>query len=304
MAATVSPRLRIDPRLLQRLKGLELKSRFLVRGLYNNRHRTGDHGASTEFVEHRDYRRGDELRSIDWRVFARTDRLHVKVHEMESNMRVQILLDTSESMRVPPPAGLPSKLELGSTVAGGIAMLVESQQDAVGLISLGDRIEEQIPARQGKTHLALLYQHLGAPRGSKGGNFGELVLEASARLGTRGMVFLITDALDDTERLFSALKNLRAREHDVTLIQVLDRQELDFPFDRMTEFRHPETGRRIVGDPAVLRAKYFERLNAHQARIVEICQKSQAHFLRLNNGDDLTKLLSLHLIRRLVRGGR
>src|SRR6516162_38990 len=104
MPITATP-LSIDPAVLQRLKGIELRSRFLVRGLYSSRHRTADHGSSTEFIEHREYRRGDELRSIDWRVMARTDRLYVKVHEMESNMRVHLVVDTSASMRVPPPAG-------------------------------------------------------------------------------------------------------------------------------------------------------------------------------------------------------
>src|SRR5262245_3088100 len=98
--------LEIDPMLLQRLKGIELRSRFLVRGLYSSRHRTADQGASTEFIEHREYRRGDELRRIDWRVMGRTDRLFMKVHEMEALMRVFLIVDTSESMRVPPPAGL------------------------------------------------------------------------------------------------------------------------------------------------------------------------------------------------------
>src|SRR4051794_38803823 len=101
--AVTDARLEIDPALMQRIKGIELKSRFLVRGLYSSRHRTADHGSSTEFVEHREYRRGDELRSIDWRVMARTNRLYVKVHEMESNMRVHLVVDTSASMRVPPP---------------------------------------------------------------------------------------------------------------------------------------------------------------------------------------------------------
>src|SRR5204863_7302548 len=111
------------------------------RGLYSSRHRTKDRGSSTEFIEHREYRWGDEIRTIDWRVLARTDRLYVKVHEMEANMRVHLVLDTSASMRVPPPAGLPGKLELASTIAGAIAVLAEGQQDSVGLLCVGDRIE-------------------------------------------------------------------------------------------------------------------------------------------------------------------
>ena len=304
LARTAPAQLKIDPVLLQRLKGIELKSHFLVRGLYSNRHRTADHGLSTEFVEHREYRRGDELRTIDWRVLARTDRLYVKVHEMESNMRVHLLLDTSASMRVPPPEGLPSKLELASAIAGAVAMMVETQQDSVGLLALGNRIEEHIPTRQGKTHLSLLYQHLANPPGDGGGRFGELLREATGRMGTRGLVFLFTDALDDPEVLFSALKNLAVRQQDVTVIQVLDRNEIEFPFDRMTEFRHPETGGRLVGNPAGLRAKYQSRLSAHLETVRDYCRRARADYLCLHNGDDLKKLLALHFIRRAVQGGR
>jgi uncharacterized protein (DUF58 family) len=302
MTATAE-QLEVDPRLLERLKGIELKSRFLVRGLYSSRHRTRDVGSSTEFIEHREYRWGDEIRTIDWRVLARTDRLYVKVHEMEANMRVHVVLDTSASMRVPPPPGLPSKLELAGVIAATIAVMAEGQQDSVGLLCIGNRVEEAIPARQGKTHLHLLFQHLSAPRGSGGGRFGELVLESGAHLGTRGMVFLLTDGLDDPDRIFSALKDLRVRQQDVTLIQILDRNEREFPFDRMTEFRHPENGERVVGDPAVLRGNYLKRLQTHLERVQSSCRKSQADYLLLDNGDDLRKLLSLHFLRRLMRGG-
>jgi uncharacterized protein (DUF58 family) len=297
------PRLEIDPALLQRLKGVELKSRFLVRGLYTSRHRTADRGASTEFIEHREYRKGDELRTIDWRVLARTNRLYVKVHEMEADMRIHLLLDTSESMRVPPPARLPNKLELACVLAGTISVLAEGQQDAVGLACLGNRIEEFIPPKQGKLHLQLLFQHLGEPRGHGGGRFGELVLEASARLGPRGLVFILTDALDNPDLLQTALQQLRVREQDVTVIQILDRNEIDFPFDRLTEFRHPETGARIVGDPAALRSRYQARLKAHLKRVQTCCKKAHAEYLLLDNAADLNKLLVLHFIRRMIHSG-
>ncbi len=304
--AAASKQFSIDPVLLQRLKGIELKSRFLVRGLYNNRHRTSDFGSSTEFIEHREYRRGDEIRSIDWRVYGRTNRFYVKVHEMEANMRVQLLVDTSASMRVPPPPGLPGKLELACVIAGALAMMAQTQQDSVGLMLIGNRIEEQLPARQGVNHLHEIYQHLAHPRGGGGGKFGELVQVATERLASRSMVFLITDALDDPAILGAALKNLRVRLLDATVIQIFDKMELEFPFDRMTEFRHPESGARIIGDPAALRNKYLERLEKHRQAIVDICQKAQADLLQLSNADDLVKLLSLHFIRRLSAptGGR
>ena len=118
------------------------------------------------------------------------------------------------------------------------------------------------------------------------------------------MVVLLTDALDTPEALEAALQRLRVRRHDATVIQILDRREVEFPYDRMTEFCHPETGRRIVGHPASLRERYLERLKAHNEKIGEICRKSEADHLFLHTGDDLRKLLTLHFIRRLLRRSR
>ena len=293
--------LTIDPRLLEQLKGIELKSRFLVRGFYENRHRTRDFGASNEFIEHRDYQQGDEIRRIDWRVFARTHRLYVKRFEMEANMRVHFILDTSDSMRVPAEDHRLTKLELASTIVGAVAMMAVAQQDSVGLFCIGDRIEDAIPARQGMRHLASIFQRLGMPRGRGGGNFGQIAWEAMTRIGRRGVTFVLTDALDTLDPLFEALKGLMVREQDVTLLQVLDETELTFPFDKMTEFRHPETGRRIMGDPLALRERYLARLEAHQERIRAFCRQHGVDYVRVHNGDDLIALMSSHFLQRLTR---
>jgi len=302
--ATTQTGLSIDPHLLQSLRGIELKSRLLVRGLYSNRHRTKEFGHSTEFIEHRDYRPGDDVRSIDWRLYARTDRVFVKRHEMESNMRVHFLLDTSDSMRVPPPPGLPGKLELASVIVGAVATMVAMQQDAAGLFCLGDRIEERIPARQGAGHLAQIYQHLQDPKGSGGGNFGELVAHATRSMRRRAVAFVVTDALDDWDVLFDALRGLCVREHDVTLFQVMDRDELEFPYDRMTEFRHPESSSRVVGDPMVLRDGYMNRLGAFLQRVESDCKRWRVDYVRLHNADDLVRCLRSHFLRRLLAGKR
>ncbi|HUU70297.1 MAG TPA: DUF58 domain-containing protein [Planctomycetota bacterium] len=295
--------MKIDPRLLQRLQGIELKSRFLVRGMYHNRHRTSDFGSSNEFIEHRDYRRGDEIRTIDWRLFARTDRLYVKRYEMESNMKVHFLLDTSDSMRVPPSDGLPSKLDLASVIVGAVATMVVYQQDAAGLHCIGDRVEERIPPKQGVLHLSQIYQHLEKPKGKGGGNFGELVAYTARQLGSRSVVVVVSDALDDLDVLLGAMKGLCVRTQDVILFQVLDRDELTFPFDKMTEFRHPESGRKLVGDPQTLRARYLNRLQGHLDRIEDFCKKSRVDYIRVHTADDLIKLLTSHFLRRLLLKG-
>jgi len=297
---TDEPGLAIDPRLLARLTGIELRSRFLVKGLYNNCHRTRDFGASSEFIEFREYRWGDDIRSIDWRTYARTDRFHVKLHEMESIMKLFLVLDVSDSMRVPAPEGLPSKLDLAAVIAGTIAMMAVKQQDSVGLVTVGRQVEREIPARQGLRHLALLYEHLSNPRGGGGGDFGEILTSIAERLGTRGVVFVISDALDDSGALFEGLKLLRVRGHDVSLIQVLDQAEVEFPFDRMTEFRHPEDARRLVGNPLAMRRQYLARFQAHMDELAAFCKSRQVDYLRLHNGEDLINLLALHFLKRLT----
>ncbi|OPZ24430.1 MAG: hypothetical protein BWZ02_02845 [Lentisphaerae bacterium ADurb.BinA184] len=291
--------LTLDPRLLNRLRGIELRSRYLVEGLYNNRHRTRSFGSSSEFIEFRQYRWGDEIRHIDWRVYGRTDRHYVRLHEMESIMRVSLLLDTSDSMRVPPTDSLPGKLDLAAVIAGAVAMMATTHQDSVGLATLGDRIEEHIPCRQGVHHLQLLFQHLARPRGKGGGNFGELLGQAAPRLRRRGVVFVLTDALDDLEPLFNGLRQLRVREHDVTLVQVLDRAEVTFPFSQMTEFRHPESHRRVVGMPMAMKARYLQRLHEHNESLAAFCRSTQVDYLRLDTASDLISLLPLHFLRRL-----
>jgi uncharacterized protein (DUF58 family) len=180
-------------------------------------------------------------------------------------------------------------------------MMAVSQQDSAGLMCIGDRLEETIPARQGMRHLALLFQHLGAPSGKGGGNFGEVAWQAMQRIGRRGVTFVLTDALDELDPIFETLKGLTVREQDVTLIQVLDETEVEFPFDKMTEFRHPESGRRIMGDPLALRARYLERMEGHQARLRDFCHQRGVDYLRIHNGDDLITLLSSHFIQRLSR---
>ena len=299
MPASQTP-IRIDPRLLQRLKGIELRSRFLVRGLYNNRHRTSDFGASNEFIEHRDYQPGDDIAGIDWRAYARTDRLYVKRFEMESNMKVYCLLDTTDSMRVPAEDGLPTKLELAATIVGAVSTMAITQQDSAGLYCIGDKVEEHIPARQGQRHLGLIHQHLAAPPGRAGRDFGAVAQLAMQEMGQRGMVFVVTDALDEPEPLFEVLRGFMVRSQDVTLLQILDRKELTFPFDRLTEFRHPETGGRIMGDPLRLRTQYLQRMNAHLDRIATFCGKTGVDYVRLATHEDLVNLLSSHFIKRML----
>ncbi len=303
MPPTASKPLMIDPAMLQRLSGIEIRSRFLVRGLFSSRHRTSDFGSSTEFIEHREYRWGDEIRTIDWRVFGRSDRFYVKVHEMEADMRVQIVVDTSASMRVPPPSGLPGKLDLACVIAGALATIISGQQDSVGLFMIGDRIDAHLPPRQGALHLAQIFGRLSSPPGGGGGTFGRRLLEAGARAGTRGMMFILTDALDDSEELSSALRILRQRTQDVTLVRIFDRRELEFPFDHMTEFRDPETGQRVYAEPHAVRQSYLDALQNHRDRVAEICRQAEVDLLELDNAGDVAALLSLHMIRRIMAGG-
>jgi len=303
MPPETSKGLSIDPALLQRLSDIELRSRFLVRGLFNSRHRTSDFGSSTEFIEHREYRWGDELRNIDWRIFGRADRFYVKVHEMEADMRLHLIVDTSDSMRVAPAPGRLGKLNLACVIAGALAHMVIWQRDSVGLHAVGERIGASFPPRQGDMHLSQIMRCLGAPPGGGSGNLSLHLKDIAARAGSRAMVFIMTDALDDTAKLGEALRIMRQRFLDVTLLRIFDRRELDFPFDRMTEFRDPESGARTYAEPHLVRRSYLRALDEHRRLVAEACRKAEAGFMEIDDTSDLGELLSLHLISRLVNRG-
>lgn len=251
----------LDPHILRSISNIELKARVLVEGMYASRHRSPYYGYSVEFVDHREYAPGDEPKTIDWKMVARTEKYYVKRFEMESNMDVVMLLDASGSMGYEPSdeARL-SKMEYASYVAASLAFLVARQQDSPGLVTFDEGIRDFVPPRQGQRHLHTIMARLeeGEPGGET--DLGEVLRSVAQRLSRRGIVVLLSDCYGDTEGIIDGVRHLIVRGQDVIVIHLMDHDEITFPFKSLTSFQDIETGRELMSDPLRQRQTYLDRL--------------------------------------------
>lgn len=254
-----TPELRfLDPAVIARIGSMELRARTIVEGFLAGLHRSPYKGFSIEFAEYRQYMPGDDLATIDWKVYARSDRYYVKKYEQETNLKCHVLLDVSASMGY--TSGPVSKLEYGSYLAAALAYLINKQRDAVGLMAFDDRVVSMLPASSRVGHLPAMLAtlaHLGLGRRSDVSKPLHLLAEMLVK---RGMVVLISDLLDEPERVITGLKHLRFKGSDVVVFHVLDRAELTFPFDRATRFTDLETDDEVLAVPSTVRADYLSEM--------------------------------------------
>ena len=251
----------LDPRVLARIGSLELKARTIVEGFLSGLHRSPMRGFSVEFAEYRQYLPGDDLSTIDWKVFAKTDRHYVKKYEEETNLRAYLILDISASMSY--SSGPMSKLEYGSCLAASLAYLMRRQRDSAGLMTFDDRIRTLLPPGSRPGHLRSLLLALDRQQTGTTTDMGRPLHQLADALEKRGLVVLISDLLDDPARVMDGLKHLRFRGSDVLVFHVLDHAELTFPFESPATFEDVETGEQVVTAPAAVRARYLEAMDAH-----------------------------------------
>ncbi len=219
----------LDPGVIARLGTMELKARTVVEGFLSGLHRSPYKGFSVEFAEYRQYLPGDDLSTLDWKVYARTDRHYVKKFEEETNLECHLLLDQSASMAYRGAAPM-SKLEYGSVLAASLAYLMNRQRDATGLISFDEQIRVRLPAAARSGHLHALLVALERIQPGKRSNVGRPLHQLAEALQKRSLVVLISDLLDDPEPVIKGLRHLKFRGTEVVVFQVLDPNELTFPF--------------------------------------------------------------------------
>lgn len=249
----------LDPSIIARLGTMELKARTVVEGFLSGLHRSPFKGFSVEFAEYRQYLPGDDLSTIDWKVYARSDRHYVKKYEEETNLECHLLLDVSGSMAYRGAAPM-SKLEYGSVLAASLAFLMNRQRDATGLIAFDEKIRFRLPAgaRPGHLHALLLALERLEP-GTKS-NVARPLHQLAEALLKRSLVVLVSDLLDDPEPVVRGLKHLRFRGTDVVVFQVLDPNELTFPFRGASTFRDVESAASVTADPAAIRKAYLREV--------------------------------------------
>jgi uncharacterized protein (DUF58 family) len=293
----------LDPQVLNRVSRLDLRAKLIVEGYLAGRHRSPYKGFSVEFAEHREYAPGDDPRYLDWKVFGKSDRLYVKQYEEETNLVATLCVDTSASMRYVPQGGGMTKFDYAATIAATLAYIVVHQSDAAGLVLFDDAVREFVPPGSKAAHLHRILEKLGTTAGNARTDMAKTLGEVAEKVRRRGLVVVISDLLDEPDSVLAGLRRLRSRRHDLLVFHVLDREEVEFPFDRMTRFEGIEDPRpELLADPRSLRRPYLEALEEFRRRIRAGCLAERIDFIPLDTSMPLDVALSGYLARRT--GGR
>jgi uncharacterized protein (DUF58 family) len=248
----------LDPSLIARIGSMELRARTVVEGFLAGLHRSPFKGFSVEFAEYRQYLPGDDLSTIDWKVYARSDRYYVKKFEEETNVECHVLLDVSGSMGYG-SQGI-TKLAYGSYLAASLAYLMNRQRDAVGFIAFDDNIVTHLPPSARPGHLRSVLLALDQLSLGTRSNVAKPLHQLADSLVKRGIVVLLSDLLDDPARTIQGLKHLRFRGTDIVVFHLLDHDELTFPYERLTRFRDMETTDEVMAAPLEVRDHYLSEI--------------------------------------------
>ena len=263
MSSPAAPTRFLDPELLARVGSLELLARTVVEGFMSGLHRSPFTGFSTEFTEYRQYNPGDDLRYLDWRLLARTDRYFIKKYRADTNTQCHLLIDTSASMNYA-HAGSVTKLQYAQFLAASLAYLLNRQQDAVGLVAFADKVHTHVPARNRTGHMRTIFGNLSMLEPGGQTDLTASLHQLAEILTRRGIVVVISDFYDQPERLAESFQHLRFKGHDVVAFQVLDQNELDFDFnDPVLLLEDAETQEQMPVLPDVVVGGYRERMRRH-----------------------------------------
>jgi uncharacterized protein (DUF58 family) len=287
----------LDPVLLARISDLPLLARTVVDGFMHGLHRSARKGFSLDFAEHRQYQPGDDLRRIDWKAYARTDRFYVKEYEADTNAGVLFALDVSGSMDY--ASGAVNKFAYARMLVAALAWLTQRQGDRVGLATFGDRLIEMIPPST--RHLQMLFHALGRAKPTGEGKL-PLAIDRVADVATRpGIVVLVTDCYDDPAALGRSVDVLRARGHDVLIFHLLDPAEEDFPFEAAAVFEDGESGLRLPLRPDELKERYQSLWRAHRAALEKRFAAGGVDYIPVRTDAPLDRALYAYLDHRLSR---
>jgi uncharacterized protein (DUF58 family) len=248
----------LDPAVVARLGTIDLKARTIVEGFLTGLHRSPYKGFSVEFAEYRQYIPGDDLATLDWKVYARSDKHFVKKFEEETNLTCHLLLDVSGSMAY--GSGGITKLQYGSYLTAALAYLMHRQRDSFGLIAFDDSISALLPSSARSGHLRAVLLALERLTVGARTDVAKPLHDLAKAVRKRGLVVLVSDLLDDPARVLDGLKHFRYRGTDVIVFHILDPYELKFPFEQAARFRDMETQEEVMAVPASVRAEYLERM--------------------------------------------
>lgn len=288
----------LDPKVLNQIQHLEMTARNVVEGFISGMHKSPYKGFSVEFAQHREYVPGDDLRYLDWKAYGKSDKYYIKEYEEETNFRALLVVDTSESMRYQ-SSDLPSKLDYAKVMAASLAYLIQRQSDAAGLALFDERVYDYVPSSTSQATLMRMLATMHMHPAAKKTNIGEVLHDAAQRAGRRSLVIVISDLFDNINHLKKGLEHLRARRHDVIVFNVMDEQEINFNFDRLTEFRGLEGYPKLLVDPRSLRKAYLEEVANFTNETRRHCLRNHTDYVQVNTKSPMAMVLEAYLAKRM-----
>ncbi|MFK8111026.1 MAG: DUF58 domain-containing protein [Rubripirellula sp.] len=283
----------IDPLAVMRIKNLQLRAKAVVEGFYNGLHRSPFHGYSVEFSEYRPYTVGDDLRGMDWKLFARTDRYYIKKFEDETNRRCYLVLDQSKSM------GFGSleytKIQYAQTMVASLAHYLTLQRDSVGLMTFDEGVGDFISAKSRPGHLRQLMIALSKEVAGTGTDLDQPLKQIASLVRRRGLIVLVSDLLAPIETLRTNLGYLRSRGHEVMILRTLDPSELELKLESPSMVVDMESGREIYLDPEAARETYRQKFDDHQTQLQVICDSLGVDLYQVRTDESLEQAL-FHLV--------
>jgi uncharacterized protein (DUF58 family) len=293
----------LDPRTLAKAQALELRARNVVEGLLTGMHRSPYQGSSVEFAQHRQYVPGDDTRHVDWRVYARSDRVYIKQYQEETNLPLMLVVDASQSMgfgsvTVSESAETWTKYDHATSIAAILAYMALRQQDSVGLAVFDQNLSRFFKPSNAPTQWKLVIEELThIPRWNKT-DTGKILDQVAEKLTHRSLIVIVSDFFDDLESLKRGMRHLRYRKHEVIALQTLDAQELTFPFEQITKFRGMEEMGDLLTEPRALRDAYMEQLTLATERLKKLCRGMGIDYAQFNTGQPLDAQLAGFLATR------
>lgn len=279
----------LDQESLSRISGEPLLSKFSMEGSVSGHHRSPHKGASVEFSEYREYTPGEDPKRMDWKVFGRSDRYYLKEFEAETNLRCHLAIDCSASMSFGEPV---NKLKYAKKLTATLAYIYLGQGDAVGLHTIQNKNQKVIPTKRNPAQVQEILEVLGPLKAKGKTNLIQSLHEIAESSKMRGLIVVISDFFEEIDPIKHAITHLRDRKHDVVLFQLLDKQEIEFSFERPTRFIDLEGEGSIITEPTLIRDEYLKRMEDHSMAINEHCLECEASFNRVSTVQSISETLN------------
>jgi uncharacterized protein (DUF58 family) len=290
-----------DPDVIAQIADLNLRSRRLVEGAISGLHRSPFHGFNIEFAEYREYTPGDDLRRLDWRVFARTDRHYIKQYEEESNVRVTFIVDASASMNYQGSGAL-TKFDYAATLVMSLAMLLTRQQDPVGLVLFDEAATTKLPPSATQAQIMVMSGLLEQCKPARKTDLGGLLRSLTDQIRRRNLLVIVSDLLTDLDAVYDGLNRLRFLGHEVLVMQVLDRDEMELPFEGPTVFHDIEGYEELFAEPWAFRRSYQQAMSDFLDGVKRECGNRGYDHVRFLTDEPLGASLSYFLHSREESG--